>query len=182
MLEHKIVIWFFNTSGLEQGGYGFLRTAGNGVKYSAKFLWIFGLIVLAAYSCFSEVIQTGTMLCASTRTKGTLEGRRLLTSSTHCIGTRRGAKSLTTAPMLFVLTKSTSTPFASPMRRWKGMESCLHSSSTSCKPLDSILRRWIVGRKQILQPIDELKCEPLSRNRKWRMVASRNFGTKQKQT
>uniref|UniRef100_A0A2M4CAJ4 Putative secreted protein n=1 Tax=Anopheles marajoara TaxID=58244 RepID=A0A2M4CAJ4_9DIPT len=81
-------------------------TGGNGVRKVPRLLLTLLRIVRAAYSSFSEVTQTGTMLCASTWHRGTSIGSAFRTSSTHCIGTRSGLKSHTTPPIRCFFTKA----------------------------------------------------------------------------
>lgn len=58
---------------------------------------------------------------------GTSGGSLAVTSETHFLGTLNGQKSITIPPILFCLTKSGNTSFASPRSKWK----CIFKDSHS---------------------------------------------------
>mmetsp|Transcript_72712 Transcript_72712/g.187594 ORF Transcript_72712/g.187594 Transcript_72712/m.187594 type:complete len:239 (-) Transcript_72712:237-953(-) len=139
------------------GGNGCTSSAGIGPRNSGSCLVILGLMVRAAYSSLSEATQTGTTLCASTWwTAIFFVASEAATSFAQAMGTLSGDMSHTTTFTFSFAHSFGTSSFAMPSFRKKGTFFFLRVSSTSRSPVSM-----------------KLNC---------RMVASRNFGTRQKTT
>lgn len=146
-----------HTSALKFLLYGCLIKGGNSVRYSSSLPLILVLMFHIVYSCFFEVTQQGTTLCASTWkfiyiiktrlpkynyitvtystwTKGISSFSFSFNSSTHFIGVLRGRKSHTTAPILWSMTHWGKTSGPIPPSKWNDMFNLSHSSATFSKP------------------------------------------------